>query len=510
MSTYILESVVTHTVLILAYWVFLRQENQYGKMRFYLLGATLFSIVIPLFRLPKLFATPPLPMQELSGGIVTMTGPTVAATAIETPMMTFDTIMWFSFLISGVLLLRLISKIIYLVRLERRSICESYNGYDIRRVADVNGSFTFFNWVFLSDDINHDQKEYDAILKHEQAHAQLKHSYDLIFFELFKVFFWWLPSSWYINKEIKRIHEYQADAYALRSFNLDLYSSILIKTTLQSNGLNIVSSFHDGLIFKRLKAMKQQARKVNPWKSGMLMSLCVCLFLIFACSEERSSITAQSEQNDKAQEESQDISVREIFKVVEEQPSYEGGMSAFTQYVISEMRYPLAARKAGVEGIVQVQFVIERDGSVSNVKAVDGIGSGCDEEAIRVIKNASGFKPGSQRGRTVRVQMEMPLTFKLNTEKKNPDGSVQGMVIAEGAAIDKFDLDVKAEYKNGIWSGTIRSAEGDLMPGVNIVVADSDYGTVSDLDGTFSVKAEKNQELHISFVGYSNVKLEAH
>lgn len=163
---------------------------------------------------------------------------------------------------------------------------EKRNHLYIRKVRNVRGSFTFFNWIFLSDDIDKNRQDYEVILKHEKAHVSLGHTYDLLFFALFRACFWWLPTAWFINKEIKKIHEYQADAYALKSYPIDHYSSILISSILKSNGLSLASSFHDGLILKRLKAMKQQAKNVSPWKLGTLSALCALLFVVFACSEE--------------------------------------------------------------------------------------------------------------------------------------------------------------------------------------------------------------------------------
>src|SRR5690606_31881901 len=77
----------------------------------------------------------------------------------------------------------------------------------------------------------------------------------------------------------------------------------------------------------------------------------------------------------------------DVFTVVEKQPEYEGGMQGFRRFLAHEIRYPLAARQAGIEGRVEVQFVVEKDGSLSEVKAVKGIGAGCDEEAVRVVKS---------------------------------------------------------------------------------------------------------------------------
>lgn len=105
--------------------------------------------------------------------------------------------------------------------------------------------------------------------------------------------------------------------------------------------------------------------------------------------------------------------VEQIFEVVEEQPAPEGGMEAFYKFVGKELRYPAQANRMGVEGRVFVQFVVDEKGNVSDVKAVKGIGAGCDEEAVRVIK-LTKWNPGKQRGRPVKVRMIMPVMFKLS------------------------------------------------------------------------------------------------
>ncbi len=103
----------------------------------------------------------------------------------------------------------------------------------------------------------------------------------------------------------------------------------------------------------------------------------------------------------------------EIFTIVEDQPQPEGGMAAFYQYVQKNLKYPAQARRMGIEGKVFVQFVVDKDGSLTDVQAVKGIGAGCDEEAVRVIEGAPKWKPGKQRGRPVKVRMILPITFKL-------------------------------------------------------------------------------------------------
>ncbi len=98
----------------------------------------------------------------------------------------------------------------------------------------------------------------------------------------------------------------------------------------------------------------------------------------------------------------------QVFVVVEQMPELIGGLSALQEHI----RYPDMARKAGVEGRVYVQFVVNEKGKVEKPKVIRGIGAGCDKEALRAISKVE-FKPGMQRGRTVSVQYSVPIVFKL-------------------------------------------------------------------------------------------------
>ena len=110
-------------------------------------------------------------------------------------------------------------------------------------------------------------------------------------------------------------------------------------------------------------------------------------------------------------EEKEDVD--QIFLVVEETATPKGGMSAFYKYVGDKMRYPAQARRMGIEGRVFVEFVINRDGSITDVRAIKGIGAGCDEEAVRVVQSAPAWNPGKQRGKPVRQRYVVPIIFKL-------------------------------------------------------------------------------------------------
>jgi periplasmic protein TonB len=103
-----------------------------------------------------------------------------------------------------------------------------------------------------------------------------------------------------------------------------------------------------------------------------------------------------------------------IFQIVENPATFKGGIGAFYQYVQKNMKYPSQAQRMGLEGKVFVQFVVGKDGKITDVEVLRGIGAGCDEEAIRVLKNSPAWSPGKQRGRPVRQRMVLPITFKLN------------------------------------------------------------------------------------------------
>jgi TonB family protein len=230
---------------------------------------------------------------------------------------------------------------------------------------------------------------------------------------------------------------------------------------------------------------------IIPWNLKTFCAICGIIFLSSACNTETKTNEADSNSEEA-----------EMYTIVEELPQPEGGLGSFYNYVQNEISYPLLARKNGIEGRVFVEFVVERDGSLSGIKAIKGINDECDNEAVRVMQSASAFKPGKQRGRTVRVRMVLPITFKLDPENTNEDKSPKGIIIVGEIMYINEQMKVDASYTNGMWSGTILTQEGEPLPGAHIVVKGTTSGTVSDLDGTFSIEVQESQELVVSFVGY--------
>lgn len=136
-------------------------------------------------------------------------------------------------------------------------------------------------------------------------------------------------------------------------------------------------------------------------KTRKNVSLKVALMMLVLLFSFTTS-TAQTKKNDM------------VFDVVEVMPQYPGGQIAMMKYIMENMKYPEQAMKEGIQGRVTVRFIVEKDGSISNVSPIHPVHPLLDKEAIRVVKSMPKWSPGKQHGKPVRVQLIVPIMFKLN------------------------------------------------------------------------------------------------
>ena len=149
-------------------------------------------------------------------------------------------------------------------------------------------------------------------------------------------------------------------------------------------------------------------------------SLFMKIFLFISCLVFPGAVFSQvqTEQEFKPMQgkyedsSAQEDSVRS-FTSIDVLPQFPGGQQGWAQFLMQNLKYPEEARKKKIMGRVLVQFVVEKDGSLSDMKILRGIGGGCDEETVRVLQLSPKWKPGVQNGRTVRVSYVMPLSFRL-------------------------------------------------------------------------------------------------
>ena len=136
-------------------------------------------------------------------------------------------------------------------------------------------------------------------------------------------------------------------------------------------------------------------------KTRKNVSLKVAL-MMFVLLFSFTTSTAQTKKNDM------------LFSVVEVMPQYPGGQIAMMKYIMENMKYPEQAMKKGIQGRVAVSFIVEKDGSISNVSPIHPVHTLLDKEAVRVVKSMPKWSPGKQNGKPVRVQLIVPIMFKLN------------------------------------------------------------------------------------------------
>ena len=136
-----------------------------------------------------------------------------------------------------------------------------------------------------------------------------------------------------------------------------------------------------------------KTRKNVSLKVALMMLVLLFSFMIS---------TAQTKKNDM------------VFDVVEVMPQFPGGQIAMMKYIMENMKYPKQAMKEGIQGRVAVRFIVEKDGSISDVKPILSVHPLLNKEAVRVVKSMPKWTPGKQNGKPVRVRFNLPIMFKLN------------------------------------------------------------------------------------------------
>ena len=162
-------------------------------------------------------------------------------------------------------------------------------------------------------------------------------------------------------------------------------------------------------------------------------------------------------------EETEEPQEKVIFQVVEEMPEFPGGMSEAMKFLAKNIKYPVAAQQAKIEGRVIVQFVVERDGSISDVHTLRGVNPDLDAEAIRVVSLMPKWKPGKQRGKAVAVKYTMPIMFRLQSPapKNEEAASIQHINLKVDKDADSDNVDLVKNHLRSRYTGTkVRGAEG--------------------------------------------------
>ena len=470
---YILKSGVCLSLFYLFYRLLLSKETFYRFNRIALLGILVFSLLLPLIEVTK------APQNEINQAVLTIEQLLVMAENHQQTQVTavvegddlVDTwrspVHWIEivllFYIAGIFFLvcRNVYSLFRLVRLMNTAQRRQIDKHTVLLVHDRKvAPFSWMKFVVISrTDLEENGRE---ILIHECAHIRKHHSWDLLIADICIFFQWFNPGAWLLKQELQNIHEYEADEAVINEgINARDYQLLLIKKAVGTRLYSMANSFNHSKLKKRITMMLKE--KSSPWarlKYLYVLPVAAIAVTAFARPEVSDKVEKISsvKVNDlaaivetKVAESAGDTTkpadvkyvpaeVRKrlkgtlVFEVAEEMPEFPGGgMSAFMDYIKTNMRYPASAKENGTQGRVTVQFVVDEDGSIKDSKVLRSVDKDMDAEALRLINTMPKWKPGRQKGQPVAVKFTVPVMFRLDDDKLEKTSSANGITV-EGYA----------------------------------------------------------------------------
>ena len=349
----------------------------------------------------------------------------VGSEAVETGNRVFVLSEWIGYLyLAGVvvLLVRLAVQAFSLYRLIVRMPEKEINGVRVKCLNDPSGGpFSFFGSIFMNPAAVKED-EISEILTHEMAHVKQHHSVDVLLAEMVSVCCWMNPFAWLLKREVRLNLEFLADrkvmeaGFATKSYQYHLLGLAYNHKYGLSNNFNF-------------SHLKQRIIMMNKKKSNATGHIKYALFVLpafallvagnISCSQDASQTEDAKEEvvapvSPEAKEAPADSTAKEeVFMVAEQMPEFPGGMKELLKFLQDNLKYPENAMKNNVQGRVIVQFVVEKDGTLTEFKVARSVDPDLDAEALRVLQTMPKWKPGMQRGKIVRVKFTVPVSFKL-------------------------------------------------------------------------------------------------
>ena len=334
--------------------------------------------------------------------------------------------------VTSILLLGLLISVISVIRKYLKTYRLS-TPYGIVLIDNAtNSPYSFFKWVFFSEEgLLHPAASW--LLKHEFSHVKHGHSFDRLLSGLFRSFFWFSPFAHFNNRLLSEVHEYQADADAIEEFGDRTTYSNLIITFAGLHGQQPLTNPFSAHLKKRmimLNNFKPGELSLVRLLSGITIIIAVALFSSMI-RPEKTGETINSAKNEPVSEIGTSGNIMAVaYDIPDEKsdpefiensgttpPSFPGGDEARIAFFGNNIHYPAIAREKNIQGTVLLRVLIDKDGKVTNPSIEKGIGGGCDEEVLRVVKMMPDWNPGTADGNPVEVEMILPVTFNLSGNK---------------------------------------------------------------------------------------------
>jgi BlaR1 peptidase M56/Gram-negative bacterial TonB protein C-terminal len=322
-----------------------------------------------------------------------------------------------------------------------------FSDFTLVNTEGVFNPFSFFRWVFFNPTAIQ-KDDFQQTILHEKAHVIQKHSYDVVFLELLKIAFWWSPLIWFYKKSLINVHEYLADEAVLQTTTPPQYGRLL----LRQMQVNVQPALANNFISQLKKRIIMMSKNRSSKKAILKYALFIPIFItigsfIVACSKDGKNDSIETQ--------------------VDVMPEFVGGQQAMIKYLTDNIKYPEDAKKNSTEGTTYLGFVVEKDGSISNIKvketalppSIDTIqqvdpttyavktkivkneGSDIlDKEAIRVVQAMPKWAVGKKNGQAVRTEFVLPVKFELEKEKFSPTINVKSGGVDTIIQIDPVTL----------------------------------------------------------------------
>ncbi len=440
---YILKSAACLAVFYLFYKLLMSRDTFHRFNRFALLGLLVLSSLLPLVEAsvnsPAAVQETMLTLEQLL--LLADIQPEGESMAAATPS---ATVLWLRaallVYLTGIVffIVRNLCSLARLGRLIRQGKREALDSYlpdrkekNVRLVVHDHdiAPFSWMHWIVIArKDLEENGRE---ILIHELAHIRNRHSWDLLLADLCIFVQWFNPAAWLLKQELQNIHEYEADETVLREgVNARNYQMLLIKKAVGTRLYSMANSFNHSSLKKRITMMLKE--KSNPWARAKylyilpLAALAVTAFArpeVSAVADEISAVKVIAPAVHDSIQPNVQPAVAAPSSALDQMPEFPGGMEALNTYLRNNIRYPQEAQKAGIQGRVVIEFVISKDGSITDAEVVESVDPQLDAEGLRLIKNMPRWKPGMRKGQAIRVKQTLPIRFAFTKTSDKPENS---------------------------------------------------------------------------------------
>lgn len=292
-------------------------------------------------------------------------------------------------------------------------------GVLVRFTKEKGSPFSFFRWIFINKNMLDDPCLHEVLL-HEQTHARQWHSVEVMLSEVATILCWFNPFAWILRREVRVNLEFLADQCVVaKGHDARTYQYHLLALTYQRSVATLTNNFNVLPLKQRIKMMnKERSKSIGRLKYLLLLPVCALLFMMSSApvSAQSTKSTTHPDGSVTIKYGGKDMVIKaageDAYQVVEEMPEFPGGMKALMDYLSANVKYPEAAKQAGISGRVTTIFVVGEDGVIRDVKVVRSVSPELDAEAIRVMSSMPKWKPGKQDGKPVPVRYTVPVNFR--------------------------------------------------------------------------------------------------